>query len=117
MISQDPTAALAQFAATLRVEDIPAPVLRRAEDLFLDWFGSTGEIEVTNLDVAAGFLQGLPPELFAASRPKVGSGVTAEQMQERVKGKLKEFGMPGFVAGFFTRRIPMLERWKSKAAS
>ena len=24
--------------------------------------------------------------------------LTAEQMQERVKGKLKEFGMPGFVA-------------------
>ena len=37
---QDPTAALAHFAATLRFEDIPAPVLRRAEDLFLDWFAS-----------------------------------------------------------------------------
>ena len=36
----DPTAALADFAATLRFEDIPAPVLRRAEDLFLDWFAS-----------------------------------------------------------------------------
>lgn len=36
----DPTAALAQFAATLRFDDIPAPVLRRAEDLFLDWFAS-----------------------------------------------------------------------------
>jgi hypothetical protein len=43
--------------------------------------------------------------------------LTVEQMKERVKGKLKEFGFPGFVAGFFTRRIPMLERWKSKAAS
>jgi len=43
--------------------------------------------------------------------------LTAEQMQEGVKGKLKEFGMPGFVAGFFTRKIPTLERWKSKAAS
>jgi hypothetical protein len=38
--------------------------------------------------------------------------LTVEQMKERVKGKLKEFGFPGFVAGFFTRRIPMLERWK-----
>ena len=37
---QDPTAALAHFAATLRFDDIPAPVLRRAEDLFLDWFAS-----------------------------------------------------------------------------
>jgi len=37
---QDPTAALAHFAATLRFDDIPSPVLRRAEDLFLDWFAS-----------------------------------------------------------------------------
>ena len=36
----DPGQALAHFAATLRFEDIPAPVLRRAEDLFLDWLGS-----------------------------------------------------------------------------
>jgi 2-methylcitrate dehydratase PrpD len=39
-ISQDSGQALAHFAATLRFEDIPAPVLRRAEDLFLDWFAS-----------------------------------------------------------------------------
>jgi len=38
--------------------------------------------------------------------------VTVEQMQQLVKGKLKEFGFPGFVAGFFTRGIPRLERWK-----
>jgi 2-methylcitrate dehydratase PrpD len=31
---------LATFAANLRFEDIPGPVIRRAEDLFLDWFGS-----------------------------------------------------------------------------
>ncbi len=31
---------LAHFASTLRYEDIPEPVLRRAEDLFFDWFGS-----------------------------------------------------------------------------
>ena len=31
---------LAHFAATLRFDDIPAPVLRRTEDLLLDWFGS-----------------------------------------------------------------------------
>ena len=36
-----PSAALAAFAAALRAEDIPAPVLRRTEDLFLDWLGST----------------------------------------------------------------------------
>lgn len=40
--------------------------------------------------------------------------LTAAQMRERVKGKLKEFGMPGFVAGFFTRKILALERWKAR---
>ena len=39
-MSEHPGKILANFAATLRFEDIPAPVLRRAEDLFLDWFGS-----------------------------------------------------------------------------
>lgn len=38
--------------------------------------------------------------------------VTAMQMQEFVKGKLKEMGFPGFLAGFFTKGIPNLERWK-----
>ncbi len=31
---------LAAFAATLELADIPAPVLRRAEELMIDWFGS-----------------------------------------------------------------------------
>lgn len=31
---------LATFAAGLRYQDIPAPVLRRAEDLFIDWLAS-----------------------------------------------------------------------------
>jgi 2-methylcitrate dehydratase PrpD len=31
---------LADFAANLRFEDIPHAVIQRAEDLFLDWFGS-----------------------------------------------------------------------------
>jgi len=35
-----PSQTLATFAATLRFEDIPTPVVRRAEDLLLDWFGS-----------------------------------------------------------------------------
>jgi hypothetical protein len=38
--------------------------------------------------------------------------MTVDKMQTIVKGKLKEFGFPGFIAGFFTRRIPKLERWK-----
>lgn len=39
-MTDHPSKALASFAANLRVEDIPEAVLRRAEDLFLDWFGS-----------------------------------------------------------------------------
>ncbi|HSV83571.1 MAG TPA: MmgE/PrpD family protein, partial [Ramlibacter sp.] len=39
-VPEAPEAALARFAATLRLEDIPAPVQRRAEDLMLDWIGS-----------------------------------------------------------------------------
>ncbi len=38
--------------------------------------------------------------------------ITVEQMKELVKGKLKEFGFPGFIAGLFTKNIPKLERWK-----
>ncbi|WP_395699773.1 MmgE/PrpD family protein [Aquabacterium sp.] len=38
--TNDPGRTLATFASTLRFEDIPPPVLRRTEDLFLDWFGS-----------------------------------------------------------------------------
>jgi len=42
--------------------------------------------------------------------------ITIEQMQDLVRGKLREFGFPGFVAGFLTRRIPQLKRWSSGAA-
>jgi len=37
---------------------------------------------------------------------------SAEQMQEFVKEKLIEMKFPKFLAGFFTKRIPKLERWK-----
>jgi 2-methylcitrate dehydratase PrpD len=40
MNNTHPSQTLATFAANLRFEDIPQPVMRRAEDLFLDWFGS-----------------------------------------------------------------------------
>lgn len=39
---------------------------------------------------------------------------TAGQMQDFVKGKMKEMGFPGFLAGFFTKGIPKLERWNKK---
>jgi 2-methylcitrate dehydratase PrpD len=39
-MTDHPSLTLATFAAGLRFEDIPEPVIRRAEDLLLDWFGS-----------------------------------------------------------------------------
>ena len=41
-------------------------------------------------------------------------GITAKQMQELARGKIKEMGFPGFMARFFTRGIPNLERWKKE---
>jgi len=38
---------------------------------------------------------------------------SAGEMQALVKQKLKEMGFPGFIAGFFTRGIPKLERWRT----
>jgi len=44
----------------------------------------------------------------------VNSDWTVNQMQDFVKGKMKEMGFPGFIAGLFTKGIPKLERWKNK---
>jgi hypothetical protein len=41
--------------------------------------------------------------------------MTVGAMQEFVKAKMKEMGFPGFLAGFFTKGIPKLERWKTSA--
>lgn len=41
----------------------------------------------------------------------INSHWTVSQMQEFVKGKMKEMGFPGFLSGFFTKNIPKLERW------
>lgn len=38
--------------------------------------------------------------------------ITVTQMQELVKGKLKDMGFPGFLAGWFSKGVPKLERWK-----
>jgi 2-methylcitrate dehydratase PrpD len=40
MSTNHPSRTLAAFAASLALHDIPAPVQRRTEDLFLDWLGS-----------------------------------------------------------------------------
>ncbi|HPD54531.1 MAG: zinc ribbon domain-containing protein [Bacteroidota bacterium] len=37
---------------------------------------------------------------------------TASQMQSFVREKMKEMGIPGFLAGFFSKGVPRLERWK-----
>ncbi len=37
---------------------------------------------------------------------------TSEKMQSFVKEKLKTMGFPWFIAGFFTKEISKLERWK-----
>ncbi|MBZ5728793.1 MAG: zinc ribbon domain-containing protein [Acidobacteriia bacterium] len=42
--------------------------------------------------------------------------ITAQQMVEKVRGKMKEMHFPGFLANSFTRNIPSLKRWQ-KAAS
>ena len=40
------------------------------------------------------------------------SDIKLDGMKIIVKKKLKEFGFPGFLAGFFTRNMHKLERWK-----
>jgi hypothetical protein len=37
--------------------------------------------------------------------------LTVDQMQDRVRAKLKEFGIPGPLGWFFTRKVPKLQRW------
>jgi hypothetical protein len=38
--------------------------------------------------------------------------ITVDDMKERVRGKMKQIGFPGFMAGLFTRNLHKLERWK-----
>ena len=40
-MTDHPSRELAAFAANLRFEHVPADVVRRTEDLFLDWIGSS----------------------------------------------------------------------------
>lgn len=39
--------------------------------------------------------------------------IKLNEMKALVKGKLQEMGFPGFIAGFFTKGISKLERWKN----
>lgn len=38
---------------------------------------------------------------------------TVGRMQDFVKGKMKEMGMPGILAWFFAQGIPRLKRWRT----
>lgn len=38
--------------------------------------------------------------------------ITVTEMQKLVEDKIREFGFPRFLAKFFTKNIPSLERWK-----
>jgi 2-methylcitrate dehydratase PrpD len=69
-----PSASLANFAAELRFSDIPEPVVRKTEDLLVDWFGSTvaghgsRPVEsITRFALATGPEQG-PSEVINARR-------------------------------------------------
>lgn len=37
--------------------------------------------------------------------------ISADEMQQRVNGKLRESGFPSLAAWIFTRNIPKLARW------
>jgi hypothetical protein len=39
--------------------------------------------------------------------------ITAAGIWQLVKDKLKEFGLPRFIAWFFARGVPRLERWNN----
>jgi len=45
----------------------------------------------------------------------INPNMTLDEMKALVKGKLKEFGFPGFIAGFFTSNIPKLKRWAANS--
>ena len=38
-------------------------------------------------------------------------GISAQEMQIRVKGKLREAGVPGVAAWLLARKVPKLARW------
>jgi len=38
--------------------------------------------------------------------------ITVQEMQGLVRNKMKEMKFPGFLASFFVKGIPKLERWK-----
>jgi hypothetical protein len=42
--------------------------------------------------------------------------LTVDQMQDKVRGKMKEMHFPGFMASYFVKDIPKLKRWSNQNA-
>jgi len=70
----DYSAALSGFAVTLRYEDIPDSVVRRAEDLLVDWFGS-----------ALGGASGRPVRSIVAFAQQMGGDGACEVLVTRAR--------------------------------
>jgi 2-methylcitrate dehydratase PrpD len=57
------TQVLAEYAATLKFETIPTPVIRRTEDLLLDWFGSAlAGKNARAVEILATFVESMGPQ-------------------------------------------------------
>ena len=41
-------------------------------------------------------------------------GIPVEEMQARVRGRMKEMKVPGFLAELLVRGIPRLDRWRER---
>lgn len=62
---------------------------------------------------ADGSLSTVYCSLCFASGQFIEPGLSLQQMQQKVRLKIAEFGIPAFLSGFFTQAIPRLERWKN----
>ena len=40
--------------------------------------------------------------------------LTVDQMVDKVRGKMKQMHIPGFLAKYFTKNIPDLKRWANR---
>src|SRR5699024_6105876 len=73
----NPSADLARFAAELQFDDIPAPVLRRAEDLLLDCLASIlAGAGSRSVQTIAGFAEAMGPQTGAAENLVSRSGTS-----------------------------------------
>ena len=85
-MTETPSAQLASFAANLRFEAIPEHVVRKTEDLLVDWFGSClagkGARPVESM---ARFAAQMGPLSVGTATSSVGARGTSEQLVSRVQ--------------------------------